>query len=68
MPTTDHVALLLAMRAGATLAHSAADLAAMSRLRRDIVDVGLRDLAGSGLVRTDGGAVLFAGIFGTLRA
>ncbi len=60
LPSMDHVAVLLAMRAEPAALHTPADLARRTGLERDVVDRGLRDLASSQLVQRAGAAFRYA--------
>ncbi|HET9683332.1 MAG TPA: hypothetical protein VFP15_04465 [Gemmatimonadaceae bacterium] len=60
MDTMDHVALLLALRENEGQSHTANELAASSRLDRDVVEKALRDLVSAHLARDEGGRYRFA--------
>lgn len=54
MPSMDHVAVLLAMRAEPDAVHQPVDLAHRTRLDRVVIDKVVRDLVASLLVQRDG--------------
>ena len=60
MPSMDHIAVLLAMRADPALPHTPADVARHTRLERDVVERALRDLATSQLVQRTGDTFRYA--------
>ena len=60
MPSMDHVAVLLALRAEPEVSLPPADVARRTRLDRDVINKVVRDLATSSLVQRDGDGFRYA--------